>query len=493
MSSTETGTNDRSATRCEMGTRPNILLMIADDHRFDALSSAGDTVVQTPVLDRLAASGIAFHRAHMMGGTVGAVCVPSRASLMTGANVLRASSSRSVDDMAGAQRLNPVLASLPQTLRNAGYHTHAIGKWHNDKQSFAEGFRGGTELFFGGMGDHWHLPVQDFDPTGEYPEEACRYADAFSSNLFADAAIRFLAEHDAADPFFLYVAFTAPHDPRTAPPDYAARYDPAAIPLPPNFLPEHPFDNGEMHIRDEKLAPWPRTPDVIRQHIADYYAMVSHLDAHVGRVLDALHDSGRADNTIVVYTADHGLAVGQHGLMGKQNMYEHSVRIPLLVSGPGLPSGREISTLTWLADLYPTLCDLAGVLIPSTVEAKSLVPLISGERTHIRDRVFALYKDTQRMVSDGEWKLIRYYRSEARQAGTDRLHLFHLAEDPWEMVDRSTDPDQRDHIEHLAADLATWQRSIGDPLSDRPVLVPELLRRPDPSDDPVKETTTDGG
>ncbi|MBA2278209.1 MAG: sulfatase-like hydrolase/transferase [Chloroflexia bacterium] len=448
-----------------MPDRPNVLLMIADDHRFDALSSAGNPVVQTPVLDRLAASGVAFRRAHMMGGMVGAVCVPSRASLMTGANVLRASSSSAVDDLPSAQCLNPSLATLPETFRGAGYHTHAIGKWHNDRASFAKGFCGGAELFFQGMGDHWHLPVQDFDPTGEYPESARRGASTFSTELFSDAATRFLHDYQDDAPFFLYVAFTAPHDPRVAPPDYAAMYDPASLPLPPNFLPEHPFDNGELAVRDEKLAPWPRTPEVIRQHIADYYAMISHLDAHIGRVLAALQQSGHADDTIVVYTADHGLAVGQHGLMGKQNLYEHSVRIPLIISGPGVPAGRENSALTWLADLYPTLCELTGLAVPPSVEAESLMPLTNGERDQVRDRVFALYKDTQRMVSDGTWKLIRYYRSRDGQAGTAHHQLFNLADDPWETNDLGTTPAQHDRVEQMTKELADWQRHIGDPLA----------------------------
>src|SRR5439155_24083768 len=117
------------------------------------------------------------------------------------------------------------------------------------------------------------------------------------------------------------------------------------VALPPNFLPEHPFDNGELRVRDELLAGFPRTPDEVRRHIADYYGMISHQDAWMGRVLAAA-----PDNTIVVYTADHGLALGQHGLMGKQSLYDHSIRVPLIVSGPGLPSGRRVDALTCHAD-----------------------------------------------------------------------------------------------------------------------------------------------
>ncbi len=135
------------------------------------------------------------------------------------------------------------LATLPATLRDAGYHTYTVGKWHNDVQSFAEGFRDGSCLFFGGMSDHWGVPIHDFDPSGVYPPEARQVKEAFSTELFTDAAIRFLDEYQRDDPFFLYLAFTAPHDPRTPPGEYADLYDPDHIPLPDNVLPKHPFDN----------------------------------------------------------------------------------------------------------------------------------------------------------------------------------------------------------------------------------------------------------
>lgn len=453
-----------------MSERPSILFMIADDHRFDAIRAHGDRVVQTPVLDGLVESGVSFGRAHTMGGLVGAVCVPSRAALLTGANAFRASASRVAGDNAGAMVLNPTLATLPATLRRAGYRTHAIGKWHNDKASFAAGFAGGGRLFFGGMSDHRRVPIHDFDPAGAYPEAASRVADGFSTEIFADAAVRFLGEYRGADPFFLYLAFTAPHDPRTPPAPFADRYEPDRIPLPPNVLPEHPFDNGMLRGRDERLAPWPRTPDLVRRHLADYYGMIGHLDAQVGRVFDALAASGRAEETIVVYTADHGLAVGQHGLLGKQNLYEHSVRIPMILSGPGLPAGRRVAALAYLADLFPTLCDLTGTPVPDTVESESLLPLVTGTRERIRDRVFGVCLNLQRMVSDGDWKLIRYYRSEERSEGTDRLQLFHLAEDPSETRDLAADPDQRPRLRQLAAELTAWQRQVGDPLADLPVI-----------------------
>lgn len=454
-----------------MDTRPNIVMIVADDHRFTGVHAFGTPTVQTPTLDALAARGVTCQRTYIMGGLTEAVCIPSRACLLTGANVLRASMRPEIGDAEGLMTINPALATLPATMRHAGYHTYSVGKWHNDPQAFADGFCDGSRIFFGGMSDHWHVPVHDFDPLGVYAA-ADRYdTGQFSTTMFSDAAIAFLQDYQRDEPFFLYLAYTAPHDPRTPPPGFDDRYDPANIPLPENFLPVHPFDNGELRVRDELLAPWPRTPEIVRKQIADYYGMISHLDAEVGRVLATLAQREDAANTIVVYTADHGLAMGQHGLMGKQNLYEHSVRVPMILAGPGLPAGTRIPALTYAADLFPTLCTLTTTPIPATVESRSLMPLITGARDSLRSSVFALYKDVQRMVADGRWKLIRHYRSAERQVGSDRIQLFDLKDDPWEMHDRSRDSAQQEYLYRLAEKLADWQRHVNDPLAESPVLV----------------------
>ena len=444
-----------------MSSQPNILFMIADDHRWDAIGGMGDPTVQTPTMDSLMGRGTTFRQTHIMGSLVGAVCVPSRAAVLTSANLFRS----------GGNQINRDLAVWPQVMREAGYHTFFSGKWHNDRQTFTDSFDAGAKIFFGGMGNQYKVPVFDFDSTGKYPNDARYIGDKFSTELFTDSAVQFIESYDQTDPFFVYLSFTSPHDPRTPPGEYATMYPPEEIPLPENFLPEHPFDNGEMRIRDEELAPFPRTPEVVQRHIADYYGMITHQDAEMGRLLSTLEATGHLNNTIVIYTADHGLAVGQHGLFGKQNLYAHSIRVPSIFAGPGVPEGVTVDALTYLYDVFPTVCDLTGVECPDTTEGKSLVPLMEGCVEQVRETVFAAYKDIHRTVSDGRWKLIRYYVSEETGKGTDCIQLFDLEQDPWEMTNLAELPEHAERIQSLATELKRWQIETDDFMKDTPVLL----------------------
>lgn len=448
--------------------RPNIVFIISDDHRFDGIRANGNPHIQTPALDALAQNGVLFRSTYIMGAQMGAVCVPSRASLHTGVNTLNATTCQEISlqntEDQSQWNINPELPTLAETLRKHGYHTHGIGKWHNGRESFMRSFCDGSNIFLGGMSSHTEIPLHQYDPTGQYPLEDAVQSKGFSTDLFADAAIDFIRKYDQEKPYFLYVSFTAPHDPRTPPQEFAQMYPPEDIPLPENFMKRHPFDNGDMDVRDERLAPIPREPDVIRQQIADYYAMISHVDFQIERIMRQLEQSGQMENTVIIYTADHGLAVGQHGLMGKQNLYDHSIRIPFIVQGPGLPSNQVVDALSYQIDIFPTIGQLVGIEIPDTVEGKSLIPLIHGETQKIHDSAFALYKDVQRMVFDGRWKLIRYYRSDSGSKGTDRIQLFDLKEDPWEINDLSNNTLYQNRIRHLQELLIQWQMEINDPL-----------------------------
>jgi len=431
-----------------MAKRPNVLFLYTDDQRYDSVRALGNEVVHTPTLDALAGRGVTFTRPYIMGSTVGAVCICSRATLMTGRTLWHA-----------PRDCPEALPILPEVLREAGYTTFGTGKWHNQPGSYARGFSQGSTIFFGGMSNHLAVPIHDFHPNGEYRREDQRIGKKFSSELFTDAAVDFLHRYEGEAPFFAYVSYTAPHDPRMAPERYEALYPRREIPVPENFVPEHPFDNGEMRIRDEELAPWPRTQTIVREHIGAYYAMITHLDEQMGRVLAALDARGDRENTIVVFAGDNGLAVGQHGLLGKQNLYEHSLRVPLLMAGPGIARGESRDAFCYHLDLFPTLCELAGVAAPGTVEGASLAPVLRGEATGVRDTVFAAYRDCQRMVRTDRFKLIRYTPD-----GPPRTQLFDLAEDPWETNDVAGDTAYSEHVAELESRLREWQEATDDPL-----------------------------
>ncbi len=427
-------------------TRLNILMIVADDHRHDCLHGDRINGPATPVLDQLAARGTEFTGARIMGGDTQAVCVPSRAALHTGCGSRRALATPHSENFLERQCITKDRTLLGEVLGQAGYRTHAVGKWHNDPASLNRSFASGDALLMGGMSDHENPPLHTYDPSGQYDTANAKPGDGFSTELFANAAIDFVETTKAGDaPFFLYCAFTSPHDPRTPPADFRERYNDEQLALPANFLPQHPFDNGELSVRDELLESTPRDPAAVRRHRGDYYGMIEHHDHHIGRMIDALERNGQRDNTIIVYVSDHGLALGSHGLMGKQNLYEHSVRVPLIMSGPGIPTGDVVSHDVYSHRLLATLCGLASVPLPATVDEPSLW---SGDDSEYH---FAHYYDQQRMVKNGRWKLIRYDIGE--QA---REQLFDLETDPYELTDLIDDPHAQKHRAQLNAALEEW-------------------------------------
>ena len=281
-----------------------------------------------------------------------------------------------------------------------------------------------------------------------------------SSELFCDAAIRFL-EHVGDDPFFAYVSFMAPHDPRVMPDRFRQLYDPDRIELPPNFIEQHPFMQKFFGGRDENLAAHPRDPAEIRRHLAEYYAIISHLDHELGRVLDALEQTGLADKTIIVFAGDNGLAVGQHGLMGKQSCYEHSNRVPLIFAGPGIPAGHRTDAYAYLLDIYPTLCDLVGAARPASVEGTSLVAAMRDPAEKVRDYMFYGYTDNQRSIKDRRYKLIEF-----ALPGERHTQLFDLDRDPWELHNLAADPAHKERLDQLRKALVAFARDWDDFDSD---------------------------
>lgn len=451
--------------------RPNVVFLFTDDQRFDALHALGNEQIITPNLDRLVNQGCSFTHAHIPGGTCPAVCMPSRAMVNTG---------KSLFHLQGCgEEIPQDHHLLGETFRHHGYRTFGTGKWHNGVNAYHRSFTDGDEIFFGGMADHWNVPAHRFDPSGRYESRLpyCsnpsnsnkleyRHGDHIaagrhSSELLATTAVNFIENYDDDAPFFMYVSFLAPHDPRTMPEEFLRMYDGVEITLPENFMGCHPFNNGELKVRDEMLAALPRDPREIQRHLKEYYAMITHADHEIGKIMAVLETSGKSENTIFVFAGDNGLALGQHGLMGKQNLYDHSTRVPLVFAGPGVPRGQRSEAQVYLFDIFPTLCELTGIDIPAGIDGISLVPAMRETHREMRDFLYLAYKDCQRGICNREFKLIEYV-VESKHAMTQ---LFDLRNDPKEMNNLAGNSAYADKVAELRRKLKETALAWDDPSS----------------------------
>jgi arylsulfatase A-like enzyme len=423
--------------------KPNVLILFADDQRADALGCSGNSYIKTPNIDKLAAEGVRFTNSYVMGGHHGAICAPSRAMLLTGKSLYNV-----YDVLDG-------VTTMPMFYARNGYETFGTGKWHNGIKSFEASFQRGENVFIGGMSDHYNVPCRTLGSDGKLTEPVMK---GFSTDLFADAAIGFLDRYSKGKkekPFFCYVAFTAPHDPRSPRKDYIGIYPDETIPLPGNFKKFHPFVFDDMLVRDENLAPWPRTPEVIQASLADYYALITHLDSRVGDIIETLKRENLYDNTIIVYAADNGLAIGSHGLLGKQDLYEHSMKVPLIIRGKGIPRQKVSDAFVYLYDLFPTLAHLCNLPEPDGVDGKDLTSVIFGEKVNVRTSLFTTYRNTVRAVRDREWKLIRYPERHYTQ-------LFNLKNDPLEINNLAGNPLYKSKVDEMMKLIIVWQKQTGD-------------------------------
>ena len=428
--------------------RPNILLILTDDQRADTLGVAGNRSIRTPNIDRLAARGAMFTRAYCQGSMNGAVCLPSRSMILSGAALFdRPNWSRAIrsDD----------LDLFPERLRTAGYVTFHTGKFHSGRPWFQRCFEHGKAVFFGGMGSHFTLPVVDVGVDGGFTEP--HSIVGHSSGCFTNAAIEFIDGHDGDAPFFAEICFTAPHDPRTPTDNSLKRIASREIRLPDNYLPVHPFHNGEMTIRDEELSPWPRSEDEVREQIRLYHALIEDIDDQVGRLVGALEDNDLLEETMIIFASDHGLAVGSHGLMGKQNLYEHSMRAPLIAVGDGFTPGSTRDEFVYLHDIAPTVLEWAGI----TDDASSGRTLQESGGAP-RDHVLLAYKGLMRSIRVDDWKMIWY-------PPIDRYQLFDLAHDPSELNDLSGDELFQDRLAVMKALLSESRVAHGDTARLEPV------------------------
>ena len=458
--------------------QPNILFIFADDLSYETVRAHGHLDIDTPNLDRLVAEGTTFSHAYNMGSWTGAVCMASRSMINTGQFVWR--TPRTGGDFKPAVAAGETWSQL---LKSAGYRTYMTGKWHVSMDA-AKIFDVAVDIRPGmpkDVKEGYNRPVDEAAYEAGWKPWETKYGGFWQggthwSEVIANNAESFLAE--AADdpaPFFMYLAFNAPHDPRQAPKEYVDMYPLDRIELPENFLAKYPHQDeigcGES-LRDARLAPFPRTEYSVKVNRQEYYAIITHMDVQIGRILDALDKSGKRDNTYIFFTADHGLAVGHHGLIGKQNMYEHSLRPPFMVVGPGVKAGAQIDTPIYLQDVMPTSLELAGVELPEQVEFKSLLPLLEDETIEHYDAIYGAYKENlQRAILKDGYKLVIY-------PTIDVVRLYNLNEDPQEMQDLAKNPEYAPKVQSLMAQFKTLQVELDDPLDIGNPGTPDITVKP---------------
>lgn len=419
--------------------RPNFLFIIADDQApFDFKFYNTKTALDAPVLEKLAAEGMVIDGAYQMGSWVGGVCTASRHMVMSGRTVWHIPDRPFRKPPVNPNALNPKLVppdlakfTIPALFNDAGYDTMRTCKRGNSYDAANELFtvvhdatkRGGTAE----SGSAWHA-----ERVLDYLDDRQKRRDE--------------------DPFLIYYGFSHPHDVRDGTPELLEKYgavnhrDRKTLPpvnprqpmLPVNYLPEHPFHHGHPGLRDEVKVSgvWERRDErTIRNEIGRQFACSEYIDIQIGRVLNKLRDMGELENTYIFYTADHGMAIGRHGLQGKQNLYEHTWRVPFVVRGPGIQPGSRSQGNIYLLDTLATLCDLAGIDTPRTNEGLSAKPVLFGKKSQVRDTLYGAYsggtKPGIRAVRKGDWKLVKW---DVMEGTVRKTQLFNLRDNPQEFI-----------------------------------------------------------
>ena len=363
-----TSCKDKAETKSEVAEapkRPNFLFVLVDDQSpFDLQTYDPNSILETPTISKLASQGVVVEQARHMGSMNGAVCTPSRHMIMSGRTLWHLPPSAEFQKQTDPNEIDD--QTIGAVFNRAGYKTMRTCKKGNSYPGANKQFtvvhdatkRGGTEE----TGSAWH----------------------------AKQVLEYLGDREVAkeeDPFFIYFGFSHPHDTRNGTPELLEKYgatnhkDQNSLPaandkqpeLQDNYLAAHPFFHGHPQLRDEERVSgvWKnRDERTIRNELGREYACSENVDNQLEKVLAKLEAMGELDNTYIVYTSDHGMAIGRHGLQGKQNLYEHTSRVPFIVKGPGIPSGKRVTGNMYLLDVLPTLCDLAGIDAPETVKVK---------------------------------------------------------------------------------------------------------------------------
>lgn len=459
--------------------KPNVLFIFADDQTFESLNCLNNSEIKTPNINRLKKRGVVFTHAFNQGSWCPAVSVASRTMLNTGKYLWNAAvHSKKIARFKGRDADKGLSYDIeynaPQKywadyMSDAGYETYFTGKWHVEKPAnkifdHTSHIRGGMpnqtkerykRKFIEGEPDTW----SPYDKT----KKGFWKGGKHWSEVVGDDAVSFLnAARNDDQPFFIYAAFNAPHDPRQSPKRFVDMYPLENISVPKSFIPEYPYCEDAASgrkLRDERLAPFPRTEYSVKVNRQEYYAIITHMDEQIGRILDALEASGKADNTYIFFTADHGLAVGDHGFLGKQNMYDRSIRVPLLMAGPGVMKDKEVDANVYLQDIMATSLDLAKAKNTGSIEFNSLMPLATGKKSKTKYKnIYGAYMTRQRMIRTDKYKMIIY-----PSAGVVRL--YDIINDPEEMKDLAVNKKKyKKTMNKLFKKFKKLQKQVGDPL-----------------------------
>ena len=330
----------------------------------------------------------------------------------------------------------PKTPTLPQLFNQAGYFTGALIK-HGPSPK-------GLEADF----TFTHRLDPDIDRLG-----------GFSGKNPIDESFKFLEAYDASQakknqhPYFLYIGFPGPHDERFIDKKYLDMYKEKPS-LPENFQETYTYANGFNPFgRDNCLLPHPISKEMIRTELHYYYGIITSIDEHIGRLIVKLKERGEYENTIFVFSSDHGLSLGSHGLVGKQNIYEESMKAPLIIAGPSIPQNKRSDANVYLHDLFATFCDFASISVPAGLHSKSITPILQGKTTQHRETVYLPYGKIC-SLRRGNFKIIKFYKVE-------RPQLFNLANDPSEMTDLAANPEYAKLLEQMENELQQLRQDHG--------------------------------
>lgn len=464
--------------------KPNIIVIETDDQTYTAIHALGNDEIHTPNMDRLVKMGTSFSNAYNMGAWNGAVCIASRAMLISGRSVWDAKEEN--ETWSSGIDIDKTWGKL---MASGGYDTYVTGKWHikadpkevfqiaknikpgmpkhqwNSKNINAEAIDNGSIKLDDIMPLGYNRPKSVADTTWRsYDNTLGGYWEGGKhwNEILKDDALEFISTASKKEnPFFIYIASNAPHDPRQAPKKYWDMYPLDKISLPKSWLPEYPYKNAIKNgpsLRDEALAPFPRTELAIKTHIREYYASITYLDEKIGQILDALEQSGKMENTYIFFTSDHGLAVGKHGLLGKQSLFEHSVKPPLIVIGPNIPKNKKIEAPVYLQDIMASTLDLGNIKKPDHVFFHSLIPLaLNQQKNSSYPAIYGSYLNVARSIRKGDFKLILY-------PAINKALLFNLKNDPEEMHSLADQTSYKGKVKSLFKDFIGLQKTMKDPL-----------------------------